>query len=32
MPAPRKIDMLPPELRDWLKAELVGRGFGDYEA
>lgn len=32
MPPPRKIDQMPPELRDWLKAELVARGFGEYEA
>ncbi|MBP7243206.1 phage protein Gp27 family protein [Amaricoccus sp.] len=32
MPPPRKIDQMPPELRDWLKSELVQRGFGDYEA
>lgn len=32
MPAPRKIDQMPPELREWLKAELVARGFGEYEA
>lgn len=32
MPAPRKVDLLPAELRDWLRAELVQRGFGDYEA
>ena len=32
MPPPRKIDQMPLELRDWLKAELIARGFGDYEA
>jgi hypothetical protein len=32
MPPPRKVDLLPPEFRDWLRAELVQRGFGDYEA
>ena len=31
MPPPRKIDLLPPELRDWLKAELQARGFAGYE-
>ena len=32
MPLPRKVDLLPAELRDWLREELVERGFGDYEA
>lgn len=32
MPAPRKVDLLPPELRDWLRVELRARGFADYEA
>lgn len=32
MPSPRKVDLLPVELRDWLRAELIARGFGDYEA
>lgn len=32
MPAPRKVDLLPADLRDWLRDELVKRGFGDYEA
>lgn len=32
MPPPRKVDLLPVELRDWLREELVERGFGDYEA
>lgn len=27
MPPPRKIDLLPPELRDWLTEELQARGF-----
>lgn len=31
MPPPRKVDLLPPELKDWLREELVARGFGDYE-
>lgn len=31
MPPPRKVDLLPAELRDWLREELVSRGFGDYE-
>ncbi|AUC54255.1 hypothetical protein CDO87_14195 [Sagittula sp. P11] len=29
MPAVRKIDLMPPELRRWLKEELERRGFGD---
>lgn len=32
MPPPRKVDLLPPELRGWLQDELRGRGFADYEA
>ena len=32
MPAPRKIDRLPPEIREWLKVELVAEGFGNYVA
>lgn len=32
MPAPRKVDLLPPELRRWLQDELRARGFADYEA
>lgn len=32
MPPPRKVDRLPPELRNWLKETLVERGFGDYVA
>ena len=31
MPPPRKIDLLPPELRAWLQEELRARGFGQYE-
>ena len=31
MPSPRKVDLLPTELRDWLRSELERRGFGDYE-
>lgn len=31
MPPPRKVDLLPPELREWLGAELEARGYGDYE-
>lgn len=31
MPPPRKIDLLPPELRSWLQEELRNRGFGQYE-
>lgn len=30
MPPRSKIDTLPPELKAWLDAELVRRGFGDY--
>lgn len=32
MPAPKKIDLLPEQLRDWLRAELAERGFGDIVA
>lgn len=32
MPPPRKIDLLPEELRAWLKEELRARGFAGYEA
>ncbi len=31
MPPPRKIDLLPVELRAWLQEELRARGFGQYE-
>lgn len=31
MPPPRKIDLLPAELRAWLQEELRARGFGQYE-
>lgn len=31
MPPPRKIDLLPSELRLWLQEELKARGFGGYE-
>ncbi|MEE3071747.1 MAG: phage protein Gp27 family protein [Pseudomonadota bacterium] len=31
MPTPRKIDLLPEEIRDWLREEFVARGFGDIE-
>lgn len=31
MPAPRKIELLPAELRDWLRDELRARGFAGYE-
>ena len=31
MPPPRKIDLLPAELRLWLQEELRARGFGQYE-
>ena len=30
MPPPRKVDLMPPELRRWLQEELQGRGFADY--
>ena len=29
MPAPAKLDLIPPELRDWLREELAARGFAD---
>jgi len=32
MPPPRKVDLLPAELKGWLQEELKDRGFGDYEA
>ncbi|WP_121064708.1 phage protein Gp27 family protein [Chachezhania antarctica] len=32
MPPPRKVDLLPAELRLWLQEELKSRGFGDYVA
>lgn len=32
MPPPRKVDQLPPEIRDWLEATLRERGFADYVA
>ncbi len=31
MPPPRKVDLLPPEIRSWLQEELKARGFGGYE-
>lgn len=31
MPPPRKIDLLPAELKGWLQEELRARGFGQYE-
>jgi hypothetical protein len=31
MPAPRKVDLLPQELKAWLQEELRARGFGQYE-
>jgi len=31
MPPPRKIDRLPPQLRQWLQEELKARNFSDYE-
>lgn len=30
MPPPRKVDLLPPELKSWLQEELKARGFGGY--
>ncbi len=32
MPAPRKVDLIPPELRTWLRETLARRGFGDFLA
>jgi len=32
MPPPRKVDLLPAELKGWLRDELIARGFADYEA
>lgn len=29
MPPPKKLDLMPPEFRDWLQQELAARGFGD---
>ncbi|MEM1077443.1 MAG: phage protein Gp27 family protein [Pseudomonadota bacterium] len=29
MPPPKKLDLMPPELRDWLQQELAKRGFGE---
>lgn len=31
MPAPRKVNLLPDELKGWLKDELKARGFAGYE-
>lgn len=31
MPPPKKVELMPAELRDWLKEELRVRGFSDYE-
>ena len=31
MPQPRKVDLLPAEVRRWLHEELKARGFGGYE-
>ena len=31
MPPPRKVDLLPADLREWLREALVARGFGGYE-
>ena len=30
MPPPKKVELLPEELRSWLHDELKARGFGDY--
>jgi len=32
MPPPRKVDLLPERLRDWLRGALQLHGFGSYEA
>lgn len=32
MPPPRKVDLLPAELKSWLQEEMKVRGFGGYEA
>lgn len=32
MPPPRKVDQLPPEIREWLQQTLRERGFSDYVA
>lgn len=32
MPPPKKIDSLPPEIREWLQETLRARGFSDYVA
>lgn len=32
MPAPKKLDLIPPELRDWLQEVLRARGYGDIVA
>lgn len=32
MPPPKKVELLPAELRTWLQEALVARGFGDYVA
>jgi len=32
MPPPRKVDQLPPDIRDWLQQTLRERGFSDYVA
>ena len=32
MPPPKKVDQLPPEIRDWLQQTLRERGFSDYVA
>lgn len=31
MPTPRKVDLIPPELKTWLQEALRARGFGGYE-
>lgn len=31
MPSPRKVNLLPPELRGWLEDELKARGYAGYE-
>ena len=32
MPPPKKVELLEPELQEWLHAELKNRRFGDYVA
>lgn len=32
MPPPRKVDLLPPHILEWLHGEMKASGFGDYAA